>query len=136
MNAKANILLLSAFAAALAGAETIVPWPDSWNCGITINGVNAGREIYGDGWRLEHGVLRLSGACPYVISGTNLNEAAPLDGEIVCAGFCTQSVRVSDYNETTGRTTARSITASMPFNLLGVDQGEPDWWADDWGEPE
>lgn len=29
---------------------TIVPWPDSWNCGITINGVNAGREIYGDGW--------------------------------------------------------------------------------------
>lgn len=50
MNAKANILLLSAFAAALAGAETIVPWPDSWNCGITINGVNAGREIYGVVW--------------------------------------------------------------------------------------
>lgn len=66
----------------------------------------------------------------------NRDEAAPLDGEIVCAGFCTQSVRVSDYNETTRRTTTRNVTASMPFNLLGVDQGEPDWWADDWGEPE
>lgn len=66
----------------------------------------------------------------------NRDEAAPLDGEIVCAGFCTQAIKVSDYNETTGRTTSRSITASMPFNLLGVDQGEPDWWADDWGEPE
>ena len=66
----------------------------------------------------------------------NRDEAAPLDGEIVCAGFCTQAIKVSDYNETTGRTTSRSITASMPFNLLGVDQGEPDWWADDWGEPD
>ena len=117
MNAKANILLLSAFAAAFAGAETIVPWPDSWNCGITINGVNAGRERYGDGWRLEHGVLRLSGACPYVISGTNLNGAVRIDVE-------------------GGSVVAVASTASMPFNLLGVDQGEPDWWADDWGEPE
>jgi len=25
-------------------------------------------------------------------------------------------------------------TSSMPFNILAVDQGEPDWYADDWGE--
>jgi len=64
----------------------------------------------------------------------NRSEDASLDPDVVTAGFCTQSVKVSDYNESTKRTTTRTITASLPFNLLGVDQGEPDWYADDWGD--
>ena len=78
----------------------------------------------------------ISGFKHFGVLVINRDTVAPLDDEIVCAGFCTQAVKVGDYNETTKRTTTRSITASLPFNLLGVDQGEPDWWADDWGEPE
>lgn len=64
----------------------------------------------------------------------NREDAAPLDDAIVAAGFCTQAVKVTDVNPGTGKTSTRSWTASLPFNLVGVDQGEPDWWADDWGE--
>lgn len=59
---------------------------------------------------------------------------SPLADDVVSAGFFTQSVKVSDYNEATKKTTTRSWTCSLPFNLVGVDQGEVDWWADDWGE--
>lgn len=59
---------------------------------------------------------------------------APLSEEVAAAGFCYKAVKVTEKNETTGRTTSRNWTFSLPFNLLAVDQGEPDWWADDWGE--
>ena len=57
-----------------------------------------------------------------------------LSDEVLAAGFCTKAVKVFDYNESTKKTTTRSWTFSLPFNLVGVDQGEIDWWADDWGE--
>ena len=59
---------------------------------------------------------------------------APLPEEVVSAGFCCKSVTVTDVNETTGKKSTRSWTFSLPFNILGIDQGERDWWADDWGE--
>jgi hypothetical protein len=62
------------------------------------------------------------------------DAAAPLGDEVVSAGFCTQTVKVTDVNEETGKTSTRKWTASLPFNLVGIDQGAVDWWADDWGE--
>lgn len=62
------------------------------------------------------------------------DDAAALDDEIRSIGFFTKALKVSDYNETTKRTTTRSWTFSAPFNVLGIDQGEIDWWAEDWGE--
>ena len=59
---------------------------------------------------------------------------APMSDDIISAGFCTKSVKVTDVNDETGKTTTRNWTFSLPFNLVGVDQGEIDWWADDWGE--
>ncbi len=59
---------------------------------------------------------------------------SPLAEDVISAGFFTRSVKVSDYNEATKKTTTRSWTASLPFNLVGIDQGDVDWWADDWGE--
>ncbi len=59
---------------------------------------------------------------------------APISDEVAAAGFCYKALKVTEKNETTGRTTSRNWTFSLPFNLLAVDQGEPDWWADDWGE--
>ena len=62
------------------------------------------------------------------------DAVAPLGDEVVSAGFCTQSVKVTDVNENTGKTSTRNWTFSLPFNLVGIDQGDIDWWADDWGE--
>ena len=62
------------------------------------------------------------------------DAAAPLDDEILSAGFCTKAVKVTDENEETGKTSTRNWTFSLPFNLVGIDQGDIDWWADDWGE--
>ena len=76
----------------------------------------------------------LSGLKHFGILVMNRDSASPLDSEIASAGFCTQTVKVTDENPETGRKTQRSWTASLPFNILGVDQGEPDWYADDWGE--
>ncbi len=59
---------------------------------------------------------------------------APISDEVAAAGFCYKALKVTEKNETTGRTTSRNWTFSLPFNLLAIDQGEPDWWADDWGE--
>ncbi len=58
---------------------------------------------------------------------------ATLTDDVVAPGFCTKSVTLQDYNEATKRTTSRSWTFSLPFNVIGIDQGEIDWWADDWG---
>ena len=49
------------------------------------------------------------------------------------AGFFTQPVTVTDENPETGKKTSRKWTFSAPFNVMGVDPGEVDWWADDWG---
>ena len=62
------------------------------------------------------------------------SAGAPLSDDVVAAGFCYRAVKVTDVNPDTGRTSTRNWTFSLPFNILGVDQGEPDWWADDWGE--
>ena len=59
---------------------------------------------------------------------------ATLTDEIIAPGFVTQSVRLTDYNETTKRTTTRSWTFSAPFNIVGENLGDIDWWADDWGD--
>ena len=85
----------------------------------SVNGDGtAQKEITG----LKHnGVLLLS-----------RDAASPIPAETVTAGFCTVPVNVTDEN--TGR--RRKWTFSAPFNLVGDDQGEPDWYADDWGTPE
>lgn len=62
------------------------------------------------------------------------DDAAPIADEIVSAGYFTQQVTVTDENPDTGKVTKRKWTFSAPFNVLGIDQGDPDWWADDWGE--
>ena len=61
------------------------------------------------------------------------DDYASLDAEVLSAGFFTQSVSLSE-TDANGRAKRRNYTASLPFNILAVDQGEPDWYADDWGE--
>ena len=56
------------------------------------------------------------------------DEAAPIDPEIMSAGFFTQKVNLPDAGK------KRAWTISLPFDILAVDQGEPDWYAEDWGE--
>lgn len=62
------------------------------------------------------------------------DAASTLPDEVVSVGFFTKAVNVTDVNETTGKTSKRSWTCSLPFNLISIDQGEIDWWAEDWGE--
>ena len=59
---------------------------------------------------------------------------SPLSDEVAAAGFCFKAVKVTDVNPNTGKTSTRNWTFSLPFNLLSIDQGETDPWADDWGE--
>lgn len=59
---------------------------------------------------------------------------APMSDEILSAGFFTQAVTVVDEDPDTGKKTNRKWNFSAPFNILGIDQGDIDWWADDWGE--
>jgi hypothetical protein len=61
------------------------------------------------------------------------DEMSPLAPETVTAGFCTKNFKMTDENPDTGRKTTRSWDFSAPFNILGIDQGDVDWWADDWG---
>ena len=62
------------------------------------------------------------------------DKFSPLSDEVAAAGFCFKAVKVTDVNEDTGKTSTRNWTFSLPFNLLAIDQGEIDPWADDWGE--
>ena len=62
------------------------------------------------------------------------DASSPFSDDMVSAGFCTQSVKLTDVDEASGKTSTRNWTLSLPFNLIGVDQGDIDWWADDWGE--
>jgi len=78
----------------------------------------------------------LTGLKHYGILLLSRDEAAPLDTDVMTAGFFTQTGKIS-YEVQSGKKTVtktRSYTASNPFNILAVDQGEPDWYADDWGE--
>ena len=61
---------------------------------------------------------------------------APIPGDVVVAGAATKALSWREQNAETGRTVSRKWTWSAPFNILGIDQGEPDWWADDWGDPD
>ena len=61
------------------------------------------------------------------------DDYASLDAEVLSAGFFTQKMSLSE-TDANGRAKRRNYTASLPFNILAVDQGEPDWYADDWGE--
>lgn len=45
------------------------------------------------------------------------DESAPLPVETIGAGFVTQKVKLTDYNEATERTTTRNWTFSVPFNV-------------------
>jgi len=56
-------------------------------------------------------------------------DDSSLDAAVMSAGFFTQTVKLTDGKKT------RSYTASYPFNLLATEEGEPDWYAEDWGEP-
>lgn len=64
--------------------------------------------------------------------------ASPIGDETVVAGFWNKSVKRSATvtNETTGRTSNVSWNwnISLPFNVIGEDQGDIDWWAEDWGD--
>lgn len=91
-----------------------------WTEGVTAAGATVQKEVTG----FKHnGVLLLA-----------RDAASPLSNDVLSGGYFTQSVKLSDYNESTKKTTTRTWTFSAPFNILGEDQGEPDWWADDWGE--
>lgn len=61
------------------------------------------------------------------------DDYASLDAEVLSAGFFTQRMSISE-TDANGRAKKRNYTASLPFNILAADQGEPDWFADDWGE--
>lgn len=65
------------------------------------------------------------------------DDASPLDPEVMTSGFFNQTATIKytvvdskgkELNKT------RKYTASMPFNVMAVDQGDSDWYADDWGE--
>lgn len=63
---------------------------------------------------------------------TILTRAMPLGS---CGGAASlNAAEAAGERRRTGRAKRRSYTASLPFNILAVDQGEPDWYADDWGE--
>ena len=64
------------------------------------------------------------------------DAASPLSEDVMSAGFFTGSAKLSEVNPTTKKTSTRTWTFSLPFNLIGIDQGDQDWWADDWGEME
>lgn len=53
--------------------------------------------------------------------------------EYASFGYCTKSFSVANENPDTGKTVKHTWNFSAPFNILGYDQGDIDWWADDWG---
>ena len=62
------------------------------------------------------------------------DESSPISADVLSVGFSLKTgVKLTDENPDTGKKTTRSWNLSLPFNLLGVDQGDVDWWADDWG---
>lgn len=56
------------------------------------------------------------------------DDATSMDPSVMSAGFFTLKATLRSGNR------SRAWTMSMPFNVMAVDQGEPDWYADDWGE--
>lgn len=68
----------------------------------------------------------------------NRDAASVLDDSVASAGYFFKSISVSDeiYNPSTDRTVIkkRTVPFSAVFNIMSEDQGDPDWWVDDWGE--
>lgn len=58
---------------------------------------------------------------------------ASLGSEYAALGYCVKSFNITNENPDTGKTVRHSWNFSAPFNVLGWDQGDIDWWADDWG---
>lgn len=72
----------------------------------------------------------ITGIKHYGVLILSRDDFSPLGEEVASAGFCQGQVKVEDENSGT----TRSWKYSLPFNLMAVDQGDVDWWADDWGE--
>lgn len=75
----------------------------------------------------------LSGIKHYGVLLLSRDPAAPIDEEVMTAGFCNQTATITYYNESNQKKT-RKFTASIPFNIIAADDGAPDWYADDWGD--
>ena len=56
------------------------------------------------------------------------DDSASMDPSVMSAGFFTLKTTLRSG------TRSRVWTMSMPFNVMAIDQGEPDWYAEDWGE--
>ncbi len=61
------------------------------------------------------------------------DAAATADEAVASFGFCSKSLSLKTVNDA-GKTVTHSWMFSAPFNVRAVDQGEPDWYADDWYE--
>lgn len=75
----------------------------------------------------------ISGLKHYGVLLLSRDATAPLDPEALTAGFCNQTATIK-YTDAKGSSKTRKYTASLPFNVMATDQGEPDWYAEDWGE--
>jgi len=75
----------------------------------------------------------ITGIKSYGVLVLSRDDASPLGDDVAAAGYCQQKVSVTDVNPTTGKSTKRNWTWSLPFDLLAIDQGDVDWWENDWG---
>ena len=68
------------------------------------------------------------------------DDAGVLSEDVFSAGFFTYSAKISReadlVDEAKGKYASRKWTLSLPFNILGVDQGDVNWWAGDAGKRE
>ena len=87
---------------------------NAWTEGFDAKGNYVQKEIKG----LKHeGVLIL-----------NRDAEASLPEDVWTAGYYIVPTTLPDGKKT------RKWNASLPFCIRAVDQGDIDWWADDWGE--
>lgn len=82
----------------------------------------------------------ITGFKTYGVLLLSRHDQSPLGDDTVATGFGLKTgLKISteaDFNASTGKYGTRSWNCTVPFSLLGADQGEPDWWADDWGSEE
>ena len=65
---------------------------------------------------------------------TQCDAASLIDPDVWSAGYCLAPAASIEGYDAKGKKTTRKYTASYRFNILAVDPGETDPWADDWGE--
>ena len=58
------------------------------------------------------------------------DKEAPIAEAVWTAGYYLAPVTLKSGTKT------RKWNCSRPFSIMAVDQGEIDWWANDWGEPD